>query len=55
MMQRCLFVATVFLIVGSLTTTPYAQTPSEATPPFTPVTADRLLNAEDEPLNWLMY
>ncbi len=57
MTQRCLSVATVFLVVGSLATAAHAQRPSDETPvaPFTPVTAERLLNAEDEPHNWLMY
>ena len=57
MMQRCLFVATVLLVVGALRAAPHAQTPSEQTSvrPFTPVTPERLLNAEAEPHNWLMY
>ena len=57
MMQRCLFVATVLLVVGALRAAPHAQTQSDQTParPFTPVTPERLLNAEAEPHNWLMY
>lgn len=57
MMQRCLFVATVLLVVGALRAAPHAQTPSDQTSvrPFTPVTPERLLNAEAEPHNWLMY
>ena len=57
MMQRRLSVATVFLVVSGLATAAHAQAPSDETPiaPFTPVTAERLLNAEDEPHNWLMY
>ena len=54
MTQRRLFVATACLVVGALAP-PHAQTPSGETPPFSPVSADRLLNAEDEPHNWLMY
>ena len=57
MMQRCLFVAMVLLVVGALRAPPHAQTQSDQTParPFTPVTPERLLNAEAEPHNWLMY
>ena len=57
MMQRCLFVATVLLVVGALRAAPHAQTQPDQTParPFTPVTPERLLNAEAEPQNWLMY
>ena len=32
-----------------------AQSPAEGTPMFTPVTWERLVNAADEPHNWLMY
>ena len=55
MTQRHIFLPTLFLAVGALTAAPHAQTPSEEAPPFTPVSAERLLNTEDEPQNWLMY
>ena len=55
MTQRCLLVAAVLLVAGAAA--PRAQTQSDGTtvPPFTPVTPERLLNAEAEPQNWLMY
>jgi glucose dehydrogenase len=55
MTQRGLFLTTVVLMVGALAASPSAQAPSGSTAPFVPVSADRLLNAEDEPNNWLMY
>ena len=57
MMQRRPFAATVFLVAGALATAPHAQTQSDETPTstFRPVTAERLVNAEAEPDNWLMY
>ena len=57
MTQRCLCVATVLLVAGALATAPHAQTRIDEapTPPFTPVTPERLVNAEAEPQNWLMY
>ncbi len=55
MTQRGRFLACIPLMVGALAATPQAQTPSEDTAPFAPVSAERLLNAEDEPDNWLMY
>ncbi|MEO2199219.1 MAG: PQQ-dependent dehydrogenase, methanol/ethanol family [bacterium] len=55
MTQRQIFLPTLFLVVGALTAAPHAQAPSEQAPPFAPVSADRLLNTEDEPQNWLMY
>ncbi|HCE02900.1 MAG TPA: PQQ-dependent dehydrogenase, methanol/ethanol family [Acidobacteria bacterium] len=55
MTQRQILLPTLFLMVGALTAAPHAQTSSQETPPFAPVSAERLLNAEDEPENWLMY
>ncbi len=57
MMQRFLFAATIVLVAGAIATVPHAQTQSDGTPvpAFNPVTPERLLNAEDEPHNWLMY
>ena len=64
-MQRCLIPATALLAVVVLATAAHAQAqvdegeaPAFApveTPTFTPVTPERLINAEDEPHNWLMY
>ena len=64
MMQRCLIPATVLLAVGAAAAAAHAQAgrreapaanaPVEA-PAFTPVTAERLVNAADEPHNWLTY
>ena len=57
MRQRILLALTVVLTIGALATASHAQTqPTETpAPPFTPVTPERLLNAEAEPHNWLMY
>ena len=54
MMQRSVLVAAMVLAAGG---SAHAQAPSTGTPapPFTPVTPERLLNAEAEPHNWLMY
>ena len=45
------------LALGSLTAVVHAQPPADDTvaPAFSPVTAERLVNAEAEPHNWLMY
>lgn len=56
--QRCLIAATFMLGLGALVAAPApAQTPSgqREAPAFTPVTPERLVNAEEEPHNWLMY
>jgi len=48
------------LAAAALATAPaavplHAQAPAEGAPMFTPVTWERLVNAADEPHNWLMY
>ena len=57
MKKRSPLVATVFLVAGAIATAPHAQTQADKTPTstFRPVTAERLVNAEAEPDNWLMY
>ena len=47
----------VALAIGSLVVVTDAQQPGNDTPipAFNPVTPERLVNAEDEPHNWLMY
>ena len=57
MLQRSPLVATIFLVAGALATAPQAQTRSAetSTSTFRLVTAERLVNAEAEPDNWLMY
>ena len=54
---RCLLHSLVILTVIALTTMTSAQQTGDDTsvPAFTPVSSDRLLNAESEPQNWLMY
>ena len=49
-------IAGVFAL-GSLTSVVHAQPTADATvvPAFSPVTAERLVNAQAEPHNWLMY
>ena len=51
------FSGLVALTVITLVTMPNAQQNGDDTsvPSFTPVSSDRLLNAESEPQNWLMY
>ena len=45
------------LLLGSVVTVGGAQQAVDETPArsFTPITAERLVNADDEPHNWLMY
>ena len=52
-----IFSGLVALTVITLVTMPNAQQNGDDTsvPSFTPVSSDRLLNAESEPHNWLMY
>ena len=50
----------MLLVAAALATGPaaarlQAQAPAEGVPVFTPVTWERLVNAADEPHNWLMY
>ncbi len=45
----------VALIVSSHHAAAQEPTPGESVPPFSPVTWERLVNAADEPYNWLMY
>ena len=54
---HCVFSGLVALTVITLVTMPNAQQNGDDTsvPSFTPVSSDRLLNAESEPQNWLMY
>ena len=54
MMRRSVLVAAMVLAAGGGA---HAQAPSTGAeaPRFTPVTPERLLNAEAEPHNWLMY
>ena len=57
-MKRRPTTAAFLLAACSLAAAPApAQTPSgpREAPAFAPVTAERLINAEDEPHNWLMY
>lgn len=58
MTQRCLVPLAVLLAVAAAAAVPaHAQTTraQREAPAFTPVTPERLVNAEDEPHNWLMY
>ncbi len=54
---HCVFSGLVALTVITLVTMTNAQQNGDDTsvPAFTPVSSDRLLNAESEPENWLMY
>ena len=54
---HCVFSGLVALTVITLVTMTNAQQNGDDTsvPSFTPVSSDRLLNAESEPQNWLMY
>ena len=54
---HCVFSGLVVLTVITLVTMTNAQQNGDDTsvPAFTPVSSDRLLNAESEPENWLMY
>ena len=54
---HCVFSGLVALTVITLVTMTNAQQNGDDTsvPAFTPVSSDRLLNAESEPQNWLMY
>ena len=47
-----LFTAAVLIALAAASN---AQTLSEEAPPFSSVSAERLLNADGEPQNWLMY
>ncbi|MCY4638403.1 MAG: PQQ-binding-like beta-propeller repeat protein [Acidobacteria bacterium] len=58
MTQRHLIAATILLAIAALAAAPAAaqtQAGQREAPAFAPVTPERLLNAEDEPHNWLMY
>jgi len=53
--MKCLFIIVGLLIFASATSAQQSESQSGATPSFSPVTWERLLNAADEPENWLMY
>ena len=57
MMARYLTTTAILLFAGAFLAAPdaRAQADDAGAPAFTPVTAERLVNAEDEPHNWLMY
>ena len=58
MTQRHLIAATILLAIATIAVGPtraQTQAGQREAPAFAPVTAERLLNAEDEPHNWLMY
>ena len=50
-----LALAAAALATGPVVAPLHAQAPAEGAPMFTPVTWERLVNAADEPHNWLMY
>ena len=50
-----LALAAAALATGPAAAPLHAQAPAEGAPMFTPVTWERLVNAADEPHNWLMY
>ncbi len=50
-----LALAAAALATGPAAPPLHAQAPAEGAPMFTPVTWERLVNAADEPHNWLMY
>ena len=50
-----LALAAAALATGPAAAPLHAQAPAEGAPMFTPVTWERLVNAVDEPHNWLMY
>ena len=54
LMNRLALAAAV-LATAPAAATLHAQAPAEGAPMFTPVTWERLVNAADEPHNWLMY
>ena len=54
MMKRLTFVI-AFVAVAPLASGQEQTRTNEAAPPLSPVTWERLLNAADEPENWLMY
>ena len=51
----CLAIAAVALVVADRIAVVDVSAQSDGTPAFRPVTWERLLNAADEPENWLMY
>ena len=58
-MNRCAFLAVLLLVVAPVAGQQPPGSPSDEAnspaPAFSPVTAERLVNAVDEPHNWLMY
>jgi len=56
-MQRLAIVIALCIVGAGITPAAAQETESQpgATPSFSPVTWERLLNAADEPENWLMY
>ena len=57
MTRRCLFAVLLLLLTGETMPPLLGQTSVRHTPTasFTPVTPKRLINAETEPQNWMMY
>ena len=57
MLCHRLFILTTVFTVGLILSPLHAQsqTTENTALPFNEVTPERLLNAEDEPQNWLMY